>query len=123
MVVTYIREQSGFRVTPPHMADLLLSKIESAVGYDVVTPTTNVCDSNTDCLDLVTCMRNYIVIFWLEIAPESFSEDLKFPNFLGEDAPRPFYIAVCCNMYTAQQSYSFTAQAPGLTPILLPTVM
>ena len=82
----------AFRLLLHTWPDLLLSKIESVAGYDVVTPTTNVCNSDTDCLDLV--------IFWLEIAPESFSEDLKFLNFLGEDAPRPFYIAICYSVHS-----------------------
>ena len=44
----------------------------------MVTPTTNVCDGDADHLDLVMGMHNYSVVFWLEIVPESFSEDLKF---------------------------------------------
>ena len=75
-MVTTLENKVAFGLLLHIWPDLLLSKLESAVGYDVVTPTTYVCDSNTDCLDLVMCMCNYSVIFWLEIAPESFSEDL-----------------------------------------------
>ena len=37
---------------------LLSSKIESAVGYNVITSTTNVCDHNRTIGDLIICMRN-----------------------------------------------------------------
>ena len=52
-------------------------------------------------------MRNYIC---LEIAPDSFFEDLKFQNFLGEDAPRPPSLLHCCDAHsTAKLLIHFTS--------------
>ena len=86
----------------------------------MVTPTTNVCNSDADRLDLVTCMGNYYsVIFWLEIAPKLFSED---QNSLGEDAPRPSYIAVCYNVHSTAKLLIHCTSTLSDHSNLLPTV-